>query len=408
MALQDPDGFIRRVLSRVSGMVRRTGKQVPGPLAYPLESARPVTFDTAMMVSSFWASARLIAETVACLPLVMYEVKGDTRTVVTDHPLWNLLQFTPNRYQNRVEFFETLTLQLCTSGNGYALINRDGAGRIMSLLPVMSAQMEPELLSDGSVVYLHHRDDGVAVLSSDSVWHIRLFGNGLIGLSPLEYARNSLGLAQAGEDRVTNTFRNGAKPSGLLMVDAALNKQQRAEIRNSFRDLAEGNSDSLVVLDKFMKYQQVSMSPQDIELLSSRRFQMEDVARFMGVPSILINDQSQSTGWGTGIRSIIEGWYKLGLRPYLERIETAARTSLISPTERSRYELEFDFDSLLRVDQKSRMEANQSAINSGQLTPNEARAMEGRGPIAGGDSLYLQGAMVPILQAGRSPANVQS
>lgn len=408
MPLQDSDGFIRRILSRVSGLVRRHGKQVAGPVAYAEDAAKPVTFDTAMQVSAFWACAKLITETVASLPLVMYRLQGAQRVAVDDHWLYRLLAYRPNRYQDRIQFFETLLLQLCTSGNGYCLVERNGVGQVTSLLPLMSAQVELELLADGSVVYLHYRDDGVAVLAAESVWHLRLFGNGLVGLSPLDYARNSIGLAQAGESRVTSVFRNGAKPTGVLMVDAKLNKEQRAEIRNSFAELAEGNSDSLIVLDKFMKYQQVSMSPSDIELLESRRFQMEDIARFMGVPSILINDAQQSTAWGTGIRSIIEGWFKTGLRPYLERIEVSARVSLLPTAERERYEIEFDFDSLLRMDQKSRMEANQVAINSGQLTPNEARALEGRAPSAGGDQLLVQGAMVPVVQAGTFPAQKAS
>src|SRR5690606_23570573 len=108
-------------------------------------------------------------------------------------------------------------------------------------------------------------------------------GNGITGLSPLGYARNSIGIAQAADDQVSNTLRNGAKPSGILMVDATLNKAQRAEVREAFADLAEGDNSSLIVLDKFMKYETVSMSPQDVELLNTRRFQMEDIARFMGV-----------------------------------------------------------------------------------------------------------------------------
>jgi HK97 family phage portal protein len=401
MALQDTDGFIRRVLSRVSGMFVRRGEQSAGPVAYAESAAKPVTFDTAMQVSAFWACARLISETVAGLPLTMYRVGGATRVAESEHALIRLLQYRPNQYQNRVEFFETLTLQLCTAGNAYARIVRDAAGRIGSLTPMMAAQTTPTLLADGSVVYMHQSDDGVAVLASENVWHVKLFGNGIIGLSPLDYARNALSLVQAGESRAMATFRNGAKPSGLLMVDAALNKQQRAEIRASFADLAEGNTDSLIVLDKFMKYQAVSMTPHDVELLASRRFQMEDIARFMGVPSVLINDSSQATAWGTGIRAIIEGWYKLGLRPYLERFEASARTSLLSTQDREKFELEFDFDGLLRVDAPTRMDGYQKAINSGQMTPNEARMEEGRAPLAGGDALLIQGATVPLTMAGQ-------
>ena len=389
----------------MSGPVVVSGSQSPAPGAYPSTPAKPVTFDSAMQLSAFWASVRLISETVACLPVTVYRVDGGKREEDRSHWLWQLLAFKPNRYQTRIEFFECLVLNLCVWGNAYNRIARVG-DRVVALVPMQAAQVETRLMDDGKVVHLYHRPDGVLeAIAEENVWHVKLFGNGVVGMSPLAHARNALGIAQASEDRVSSVFRNGAKPSGILMVDQALSKSQREAIRASFSELAESNEDSLVVLDKFMKYQAISMSPEDVELLASRRFQLEDVARFMGVPSVLINDTSQSTVWGSGIQQLIEGSYKLNFRPYLERIELSARVHLLDPSERERYELEFDFDSLLRVDQSARMAANQTAINSGQLTPNEARAMEGRGPMPGGDTLYVQGAMVPLVQPMGSESN---
>lgn len=383
------------------GVQRISGDQYPTPTAYATSPAKPVNQETALQISYFWAASRLLAETVAGLPLVIYRVDGPRRVAVPDHPLAKLFRFKPNRYQTRVEFFETIMLNLTNWGNAYARIRRNAVGEIVSLMPLMSNQVVTRLLPDGSLVHEYHSDDRVEVIADSNMWHIKLFGNGVIGLSPLAYARNSLGIAQASEDRVTSIFRNGAKPSGILMIDRALTPEQRTMVRQSFADLAEGNSDSLIVLEQHMKYEQVSMSPQDIELLESRRFQGEDIARFMGVPSVLINDTSGSTVWGSGIQQIIEGFYKLNLRPYLERIEASAVAHLMTPEDRLVHEVEFDFDGLLRMDAKSRMEGYDKAIQSGQLTPNEARALEGRSPMDGGDQLFMQGAMVPITQAGR-------
>lgn len=384
-----------------TGLRRLVGLQLPLPGARSSLPAKAVNFDTAMQVSAFWACARLISETVASLPIVFYRVQGKQRTPDDSHPLYSVLAMKPNRYQTRVDFFLTLVLNLVTNGNAYAQITRNGQGQIVSLLPLMSAQMEVRLLSDGSVAYQYTNSAGVTVLAESSIWHIKLFGNGIVGLSPLGYATNSIAIAQASEDRVSQVFRNGAKPTGVLMVDAALNREQRAEIRNSFADLAEGNDDSLIVLDKFMKYEQVSMSPQDIELLASRRFQVEDIARFMGVPSVLINDTQSTTAWGSGIQQIIEGWYKLGLRPYLENIELSARIHLLPAAERRSWEIELDFDALLRADMLARFDAYQKAINGGFATPNEVRQAEGWRDQPGGDTLLVNGTMVPISQAGR-------
>lgn len=384
-----------RSLFGLTGPVRQAGVQIATPYVYSARSAKPVTFDTAMQVSAFWACVRLIAETVAGLPLVMYRVTETERAVDQRNPLWQLLSLQPNRYQTRVEFFETLLLNLCTAGNAYCRIERVG-DTIVSLTPLMSAQVETRLLSDGSVVHCYNRDVGVEVLAAESVWHIKLFGNGVIGLSPMAYARQSLGIAIAAEDRVSDIFRNGLKAAGVLMLDKVLTQKQRDEIRANFKGLAEGNDQSLILLEAGAKYQQVALTPADVQLMETRRFQLEDVARFMGVPSVLINDTAGSTVWGSGIGQLIEGWYKLGLRPYLERIECSARVWLLPAGERAQYELEFDFDALLRADMVKRLEALSKAVQASLLMPNEARAMEGRGPQAGGDTLLAQTNLMPL------------
>lgn len=386
------------------GLLRRFGRQQTAPGAYAVSAAKTVTFDTAMQVSAFWACARILAETIACLPFAMMKINADgTATPDRKHPLYQLLSMKPNRYQTRIEFFESLMLNLATHGNFYGRIERNVVGDIVSIIPLPSSQVITNLLPDGSKVYEYHTDGGVVVYAESSIWHIPLFGNGLVGLSPLAFARNSIGIAQAAEDRVTSIYRNGAKPTGILMLDKPLSKLQRDKIRESFSDLAEGNSDSLIVLESFMKYEQVSMNPAEVELLATRRFQLEDIARFMGVPSVLINDTSATTVWGSGIQQLIDGAFKLNFRPYLERIELSVKVHLLSVEDRANYDFKFDFDNLLRMDKNARITSNGVAINSGQLTPNEARADEGRPPVPGGDKLLIQGALIPIDQAGATP-----
>ena len=123
---------------------------------------------------------------------------------------------------------------------------------------------------------------------------------------------------------------------------------------------------------------------------------------FMGVPSVLINDTSGSTTWGSGIEQLIQGFYKLNLRPYLERIEAAIKRHLMPIRDWDSYDIEFDFDSLLRADMAARMEAYQKGVNAGILTPNEPREREGFAPKPGGDRLLINGTMVPVAQV-RAP-----
>lgn len=390
-----------RWVAGIKGLFRRVGTQRGEPMSggHP---ATPVSFDSAMQVSAWWAGVRLIAETVASLPVVMYRHEDGRRVVADRHPLWRVLAQKPNRYQTKVEFFETLMLNLVCHGNAYCRIQRSG-GQVIGLLPLMTAQVETRLLNDGSVVHVYDHDNGVEVLAAESAWHLKLLGNGIIGLSPMDHARNALGVAQSAERRVAQLYRNAGKSAGILTIDQKLSPEQRAQVKSNFADLAEGPSDDLMVLEAGFTYQQVSLSPQDMEILSTRRFQMEDVARFLGVPSVLINDTAGSTTWGSGIQQIIEGWYKTNLRSHLERIEASAMLHLMSPEDQRTYEIELDFDALLRADTKSRLEGWGASINTGQMTPNEARAEEGRCPLPGGDDLLVQGALVPLSRIGATP-----
>lgn len=377
---------------------RDTGVQSGQPSGYAITAAADVSFDTAMQISAVWASVRIISETIGSLPFNLYKVTPDGRIPAYDNDLYRVLTSKPNQYQTNVEFWESMALNLAISGNAYAIIQRSGP-RVVGLLPISSAQVETSLLADGTVVHTYTVGNDVKVYSDKNLWHVKLFGNGIVGLSPLSYARNSIGIAVATDNRVSKIYSGGAKPSGVLTIDKTLTAEQRQQIRTAFKDLESGNDDRLFVLEAGMEYQQVSMSPKDIEMMDSRRFQIEDIGRFFGVPSILLNQTFGQSSLGSNVYEIMQAFYKLSLRPYLEKFESSILRWLIEDGEN--YEAEFDFDALLRADTKTRMDSNREAINSGQLTPNEARKLEGRLPVDGGDTLLVQGAMIPILQAGQ-------
>jgi len=284
-------------------------------------------------------------------------------------------------------------------GNAYAKIQRIN-GRVTSLLPMMSAQVEVRLAEDGAVIYEYTSDNQTEFLSEKSVWHLKLYGNGIVGKSPLAFGRNMIGVAQAAESAVTKIYSNGGKRSGALVLDKLLTPEQRDQIRKNFGSLTSSTDDRLMVLEMGMKFDPISMSPQDIELLASRKFQLEEICRWFGVPSILVNDTSGSTTWGSGIEQLVSGFYKLNLRPYLERIEASIQANLFTDEESSKYEVEFDFEGLLRSDLKSRLEGYRTAIAGSILTPNEVRKIEGWSTMLGGDDLLSQVNMSPLNELG--------
>ena len=390
----------------MGGLRRQVGVQYTTPASYAEESASTVTFDTAMQLSAVWACVKLLSETVASLPLNIYKKTSDGRRLDDRHALTMLFNGKVNKWQNKIEFFETVMLNLMTQGNAYCIIERSG-GRILGLVPIISNQVEPMLLDDGTLVYNYTNDNGIAVLAADNIWHIKLMGNGTVGMSPLSYQRNTLGIAQAAESATTKIYRNGAKPSGVLTIDRVLNAAQREQVRQSFSTLTATTDDRLMVLEGGMKFDAISLSPQDIELLSSRKFQISEICRWYGVPSVMVNDNNGSTTWGSGIEQIMQGFYKLTLRPILEKIEASIRISLMTSSERDRYEVEFDFDALLRADAKSRFESYRVGITAGLMTPNEARALEHLPAMPGGEKLLIQGAMMPIDMLGLQQQSAQ-
>jgi HK97 family phage portal protein len=369
-------------------------------------TTRTVTDETAMQLSAVFACVRIISETVAGLPISFYKVKKNARgkivskDLANDYPLYRLLNWRPNRYMTRVEFLETIMSQLAFRGNAYCAIERSSNGQIISLLPMMTSQTEVVLEKNGDVVYKYTDGNNLMFLAEKNVWHLKLFGNGIVGLSPLDQARNSLGIAISAEDRVNKMANSGFKAAGVLTIDKVLKPEQRIAIKKNFQDLQDGGDDTLRVLEAGMQYQQISMNPRDVQLLESRKFQTEDIARFFGVPSVLINDMSASTVWGSGITEIIRGWYKLGLKPYTGRTENSISVRLIDIADRETIVPEFDFDELLRGDEKSRYEGYQVAIRNGIKSPNECREDEGLSPDPSGDHRYIDRQLIYLENGG--------
>lgn len=385
--------FIRRFLG--GGIDRAPGIQNNGTLISFGSQKRNVNEQTAMQISAVWAAVQLKSKTLSSLDVNFYRMDGTGRNKLTDHPLAILFNGKVNRYQTRVEFFETVGLNLYLTGNAYCIIGRTN-GKVTSLLPIMSSQVEVEIMTDGSVVYTYNDGVNIRAYGEDNIWHLKLFGNGVQGLSPLQYAANAIGISISGEEWASNIVGSGGKPTGVLMFDKILTKDQREQLAAKFKGLREGTQDSLMVLEAGMKYEQISLSPQDVQLLEARRFQIQDIARFFDVPSVMINDTSGSTVWGSGIQQIIEGWYKLAFRPELERIETSMMARLMTPAERMNLSVEFNFEELLRTDFKTRVETGARAVNAGLMTRNEWRRNEWLPEVEGADELTVQVNLLPL------------
>lgn len=394
--------------SRLSGyfgkfnaLADSTGSQNPAPGASLVADAINVGVDGALQLSTVWACIDRRATTIASLPFFAYESVNGQRTLARTSRLYQLLHDSPNSRMTPFEFWRAIMLNYDLRGNGYARLERDAKGEVYAMWPMAADQVEVKVLDDGSMVYAYHIQGNIAILSADSVLHIKNLGNGTTGLAKLDYMRPAIDEAAKAQTAANKMFGSGGKPTGILMIDRMLSKEQRASLKTSFTELAEGSTSKLQVLEADMKYQQISMSPEDQQLLETRKFSVEEICRWFDVPPVLVH-HSNVTAWGTGIEQIVDGFYKFTIRPMVVNIEQAVQKRVLTPRQRATSTVEFALDALLRGSLKDRMAIYAQAVQNGIYKRNEARQLENLPPEPnGGDDLTAQSNLVPLALLGK-------
>ena len=399
---------LRRWFGNVGSTGQQDGIQFGEPFTKVYDRTQDYGIDGALQVSAVWASIELLTDNIASLPLFVYRRETGQeghKTLARDTQLWDLLHTSPNRRHTTMEFWSYMTMNFLMRGNAYARLVRNDAGEVIEMWPLSSDQVEVEVLKDRSVVYKYSYEGQIAVYNEASILHWRDKGNGTIGMSRLDYMRSSVGLAIDAQNHSRNTFRKSGKRPGVFMIDKLLTKEQRDAIRANYSGLIEGSEDDLLVLEAGAKFEPLSMSPVDLQMMETRRFSVEDIARWFGISSVMINDTAKTTTWGTGIDQIIQGFYKFKLRPMLEGLEQAIERRVLTPRQRELFSVEFSLEAILRGSYLDRLEAGSKAVQNGLMTRNEWRQLENLPPMDGGDLLTAQVNLAPVDQLGQVPAS---
>lgn len=364
-----------------------------------------VNDERSLQISTVFACVRLISSVTACLPLDVFETRGDDRTKVgLDNPLARLLRYSPNQFMTAFDFRVAMTMQLCYYGNAYALIERNSAGDIISIVPLMSVNMDVRL-EGKRIVYRYRRDNEFADFKQSDIFHLKGFGfNGLVGLSPIAFGAKTAGVAVAMEDQQRDFYANGAKSPQLLMTDGKiLSKDQRAQLEENFKEISGGPvRKRLWILEGGFTTQAIGVSPQDAETMAARKFQVSELARFFGVPPHLVGDVEKSTSWGSGIEQQNLGFLQYTLDPYLEIWETSILRWLVKPSDAGRIHAEHNRAGLLSGDSTARANYMKTQVDTGLLTINEGRRIDNRPPLPGGDVATRQSQNVPLTQLGQT------
>lgn len=354
--------------------------------------------DKALTLTAVWCAIRLLAESVSSLPVSVYskQANGD-KLEDTKSPIYNLVKFKPNYYQNKITFFEFIMLCICTEGNSYVQIVRNNSGT-----PVQLICLDP---SNITVVAnkneLFYQVDNGGVLDSSDILHFKtITDDGVNGISPVDQCSKALKWSESLETFGETFFSNGAKPSSILQTDRALSDTALQRLKTSFNNNYGKlkNSNSTIVLEEGLTFKPISISPEQAQFLSSRQFSIEEVARIFNVPPHMLKDLSKSSFNNIEMQS--QEFVTYTLMPYITRIEQEMNLKLFRTNELGKTFVEFNVNGLLRGDVKSRTEAYKTAITNGYMSINEVRQKENMNSIEGGDKHFMQMNMTTIEKVG--------
>ena len=365
-------------------------------------SGKSVNEKTALQTTAVYACVRILAETIALLPLHIYRYSPSGKEKAANHPLYYLLHSEPNPEMTSFVFRETLMGHLLLWGNAYAQIIRNGRGTVMALYPLLPSKMLVNRTDQGILYYQYEKDGQTYFLGNQDVLHIPGLGfDGLIGYSPVAMAKNAIGMAIATEEYGAKFFANGANPGGVLEHPGVV--KDPARIRESWNAVYQGsgNAHRVAVLEEGMKFQSIGIPPEQAQFLETRKFQLNEIARIFRIPPHMIGDLEKSSFSNIEQQSLEFVMYTLD--PWVVRWEQAMQRALFSEGEKRQYFVKFNVDGLLRGDYQSRMNGYAVGRQNGWLSSNDIRELENLNRISseeGGDLYLINGNMTKLADAG--------
>ncbi len=362
-----------------------------------------VTEESALTIVAYWACVRLLSETFASLPCILYRRLARGKERATDRSLYRILHDQPNPEMNAFTFWELMKSHIVTWGDAFAQIIWEDNTTVRALYPMLPDRTDVRRDTETrQVVYDYYPNDGrpKVTLPAYRVLHVPGLGyDGLRGYSPVSMARQALGLAKATEQCGAKLFANGILATGVLTYPHSLSDISRKNLKKSFKDEVASveNAGDPMILEEGMKWQQLTIPPDDAQFLETRKFQRGEIASFFHVPPHMIGDLERATFSNIEHQSLEFVIYTM--RPWLVRFEKAINTKLLNPGEQQDYFVEFLIDGLLRGDLESRYRAYAIGRNWGWLSANDVCELENRNPIGPEGDVYMAPAnMLPADQ----------
>lgn len=349
---------------------------------------------TAMKYTAVFACMRVLAETFASVPVLLYRKNGDGREAVNDLALFDILHNRPNEEMSPFNFKEAVMNSINTGGNAVCERLLDRRGNLVGLYPYKWQQVTIDRDPDTKrLIYKIHRNDLTVAktLTRDQVLHVPgLSLDGINGLSPIGYAASAIRLGQSYEQFGVNLYKNGAFPSGAFSFEGSLSDQAFQRLKGDLKTNYAGmlNTGAPMLLEQNGKFTPFIINPADAQLIENKRFQIEDICRIFRVPLHLVQNLDRATNNNIEHQSLEFVMYTM--LPWFKRWEENINMQLLTPDQRrAGYYIEFKLDGLLRGDAASRANAYALGRQWGWLSVNDIRKLENMAPIPNGD-IYLE------------------
>lgn len=333
-----------------------------------------------------------ISEALASVPLKVYKrTEAGGSEQADDHPLYGVLHDVMSPSLTAFEGREWLIASILMHGNAYARIDRNGRGQVTALHPLVAGSVTVELLKSGRLRYKHAKPDGgTETFLQEEILHLRYrTADGVLGMSPIQIAASTFGLATAQQEQAGAQAENAFRPAGALTFPDKLSGTGKEDLIDKFKARVVGSlkANEVLVLDGGAKFETFQFSAKDSEFLESRRLSNQDICTVFGVPPSvagILTDANYSS-----ISEEARALVQRCLAPMAKRIEMSMNMALLTPESRKTFFIEHDLSGLLRGDLATRYTAYRIGREGGWLSANEIRRFENMSAIPDGDS-YVQ------------------
>ncbi|MDN5928710.1 MAG: phage portal protein [Hyphomicrobiales bacterium] len=363
-------------------------------------------------IATAGACISLISQALAAVPLNVYRRTGNGgRERASDHPLYGVLHDMPNGVMTAFEAREMLIASLLVSGNAYATLEWNGRGQVRALHPLDPGSVAVEKLESGRLRYrVTNRAGGIRVYLQDEILHLRyrLARDGVMGLSPIQLARETFNLALTQQDTAAGLAAKGNRPAGALVFPNMMGQtgKDSALAKLGAKIEADTLTSNVLVLDGGAEWKSFSMTAKDAEFLESRKLTNLDICRIWGVPPTVVGILDHGTYSNVEMES--RALVVRCLAPMARRVEQAMNIVLLPTESRKTLFVEHDLAGLMRGDVKQRYEGYRIGREWGWLSPNEIRGWENLPEIEGGDEYLSPLNMTPLDERGAGTGTGQA